>query len=138
MEMLVDRLGLGDDVRLLGPVAGELKRSLFERADVFALATHQENFGIVFTESLACRTPVVTTRGVDIWPELESSGGALIADRTPEAFADAIERIVSEPGMSSSMGSAGRRWVMEYLDVSRITERFVEVYAKAIAEGPRR
>jgi glycosyltransferase involved in cell wall biosynthesis len=132
---LVERLALGDDVRLLGPVAGELKRSLFERADVFALATHQENFGIVFTESLACRTPVITTRGVDIWPELEGSGGAVIADRTPDAFADAIERIVADPGTSPAMGEAGRRWVMDYLDVNRITKRFVEVYAKAVSEG---
>ncbi len=129
---LIGRLGLDDDVRLLGPVAGELKRSLFERADVFALATHQENFGIVFTESLACRTPVITTRGVDIWPELEGSGGAVIADRTPDAFADAIERIVADPGTSPAMGEAGRRWVMDYLDVNRITSRFVEVYAKAV------
>ncbi len=138
MVSLIDRLGLTEDVRLLGPVAGDLKRSLFQRADVFALATHQENFGIVFTESLACRTPLITTRGVDIWPELEASGGAIIADRTPEAFADAIEGIVADPETSPTMGEAGRRWVMEHLDVDRITTRFVEVYSKAVSGSPSR
>ena len=138
IESLVDRLDIADDVRLIGPVTGDLKRSLFERADVFALATHQENFGIVFTESLACGTPVVTTKGVDIWPELERSGGAVIADRTPEAFADAIERVVADATTAADMGAAGRRWVMDYLDVNRITERFVEVYAKAVSKESRR
>ena len=127
------RQGLENEVRFVGPVAGETKRSLFQRADVFALPTHQENFGIVFTESLACETPVITTRGVDIWPELEASGGASIVDRTPEAFADAIAEIVGTEGRSARMGASGRRWVMDYLDVSRITDRFLEVYGSVAA-----
>jgi glycosyltransferase involved in cell wall biosynthesis len=81
---------------------------------------------------------LITTRGVDIWPELESSGGAVIADRTPDAFADAIERIVTDPATSPAMGEAGRRWVMDYLDVDRITSRFVEVYAKAVSGDDQR
>lgn len=128
MEARVARHGLGDEVRFVGPVAGDAKRSLFQRADVFALPTHQENFGIVFTESLACETPVITTRGVDIWPELEASGGARIVDREAVAFADAIVDIVATPGRSAAMGAAGRRFVMDYLDVERVTARFVEVY----------
>lgn len=134
MEGRVRRLGLEECVRFVGPVAGETKRSLFQRADVFALATHQENFGIVFTESLACETPVITTRGVDIWPELEASGGASIVERTPESFADAIAGIVETEGRSADMGGSGRRWVMDYLDVDRITARFLEVYG-SVAES---
>jgi glycosyltransferase involved in cell wall biosynthesis len=134
MSARVERLDLGNLVRFVGPVAGETKRSLFQRAEVFALPTHQENFGIVFTESLACETPVVTTRGVDIWPELEASGGASIVERTPEAFADAIADIVGASERSAEMGASGRRWVLRYLDVHRVTDRFLEVYRSVSAD----
>lgn len=135
MEALAVRHDVADDVRFLGSVTGDLKRSLFQRADLFALATHQENFGIVFTESLACETPVLTTKGVDIWPELESSGGAVIADRTTEAFADAIDGVVADAGKAAAMGISGRSWVMDYLDVDTITRRFLEVYRQVISDG---
>jgi glycosyltransferase involved in cell wall biosynthesis len=133
---LIDELGLADDVRLLGLVTGATKVSLYERADVFALPTSQENFGFVFPESLACRTPVVTTRGVDIWPELEASGGAVIAERTPEAFADAIAGLLADPDRRRTMGEAGRAWVLEHLDPGAIAARFEEMYAETTGKTP--
>ncbi len=128
MLSLVGDLGLEDDVRFLGSIFGEMKRSLFQAADVFALPTHQENF----TESLACATPVLTTRGVDIWPELVESGGAKIVDRTPEAFADGIQNIVADVPRSGEMGRRGRAWVFDFLNTSRITSRFIDIYREVV------
>ena len=73
---------------------------------------------------------------MDIWPELESSGGAVIADRTTEAFANAIDGVVADPGKAATMGVSGRSWVMDYLDVDTITRRFLEVYRQVISNGP--
>lgn len=131
MRALIAELGLTDDVRLLGLVTGETKVSLYERADVFALPTSQENFGFVFPESLACRTPVVTTRGVDIWPELEQSGGAVIAERTPSAFADAVASLLPDADQRRLMGESGRAWVLEHLNPDAIAARFEGMYADA-------
>lgn len=136
IRALIDQLGLRDDVRLLGLVTGTKKVSLYERADVFALPTSQENFGFVFPESLACRTPVVTTRGVDIWSELESSGGAVIADRTPEGFAGAIADLLADEPRRRDMGERGRAWVLAQLDPQTIAARFEEMYERA--RGSRR
>lgn len=132
---LIEQLGLRDEVRLLGLVTGAKKVSLYERADVFALPTSQENFGFVFPESLACGTPVVTTRGVDIWSELESSGGAVIADRTPGAFADAIAGLLADAERRRVMGERGRTWVLEHLDPQSIAARFEEMYDRARGQG---
>ena len=134
MESLVAELGVADDVRFVGLVTGEAKVSLYERADVFALPTSQENFGFVFPESMACRTPVVTTRGVDIWPELEESGGAVIAERTPEAFADAIALLLGDDERRRVMGEAGRAWVLEHLNPDAIAGRFEQMYERAMGE----
>ena len=135
MRARISALGLQHDVRMIGLVTGATKVSLYQRAAVLAIPTSQENFGFVFPESLACRTPVVTTRGVDIWPELEASGGAIIADRTPSAFADAIASILADPQKQQAMGERGRAWVLEHLDPDSIAQRFEVMYAEARSTG---
>lgn len=130
IKRLAGDLGLTqDDFAFLGFVTGDLKLSLYSACDLFALATSQENFGLVLVESLACGTPVVTTRGVDIWPELEGSGGVVIADATAEAFADAIGELFG-PRRSElpAMGQQGREWVFRELDPRRVIERFEAMY----------
>lgn len=133
MRALASERGVGDDVRFLGMVTGELKTSLYERADVFALPTSQENWGFVLTEALACRTPLVTTKAVDIWPELEESGGSLLAEQSESAFADAIKTLLDDDARRESMGASGRQWILDTLDPAAVADRYEQMYADAIA-----
>jgi len=126
---------LGDTVRLLGMVKGEDKVSLYEAADLFALPTSQENFGFVLPEALACRTPAITTRGVDIWPELESSGSTLIVEQAATAFADAIAGLLADDDLRQTMGASGRSWVLETLDPEVAVVRYSSLYHQAIGEA---
>ncbi len=135
MRLLAKERGVENDVRFLGMVTGELKTSLFERADVFALPTSQENWGFVLTEALACRTPVVTTKAVDIWPELEQSGGSVLAEQSEGAFADAIKALIDDDVRRASMGASGREWILENLDPAAVADRYESMYADAIAKG---
>ncbi len=133
MKTLAAQRGVSDDVRFLGMVTGETKTSLFQRADVFALPTSQENWGFVLTEALACETPVVTTKAVDIWPELEESGGSLLAQQSETAFADAIKALLDDDQRRASMGASGREWILETLDPAAVADRYESMYADAIA-----
>lgn len=133
LRALAAELGLEGAVRFVGLVRGAEKLSLYQAAAVLAIPTHQENFGLVFPESLACGTPVVTTRGVDIWPELESSGGAVIVDRTPGAFAEAIGGLVADADRARAMGLSGRAWVLRELAPERTVERLVGMYGAAVS-----
>ncbi len=125
---------LGSRAALLGLVTGTDKLSVYQAADLMAIPTSQENFGFVFPEALACRTPVITTKGVDIWPELEASGGAAIVDATPDAFAAAIRRLASDRAALIRMGELGREWVFRELDGGRVVERYEALYADARAK----
>lgn len=122
---------LGDRAAFLGLVTGADKLSVYQAADLMVIPTSQENFGFVFTEALACRTPVVTTRGVDIWPELETSGGASIAQATPQAVAGAVGKACADRATLIRMGELGREWVFRELDGVRVVERYEGLYADA-------
>ncbi len=126
-------LGLDDRIAFVGHVGGELKVSLYQAADLFVLPTRQENFGFVFFEALASGTPVITTRGVDTWPELEASGGAQIVELESldsGGLAAAIAELLRDRVRLGKMGRRGRRWVFKNLDPSVIVGRFEALYRR--------
>jgi len=136
LRSLATELGLDDTAcRFLGMVTGDLKLSVFQAADLFALPTQQENFGLAYTEALACGTPVLSTKGTDIWRELEATGAAAMAEGTPDAFADAIEREIARRDELPEIGRVGRERVFAWLDPDAIGAQYEAMYEKAAKTG---
>lgn len=131
LEGLVAARKLHDRVTFLGMVGGVEKVSLYQAAELFALASEHENFGLVIPEAMAARTPVVTTRGVGIWPELERAGAAIV-DPTPPAIASAVESLLADPERRRELGERGRRWVMDALSRERLTREYESLYDRAL------
>lgn len=124
--------GLEERVTLAGFVSGVEKVSLYEACDVFVLPTSQENFGFVLFEALAARTPVVTTKGTDTWPEMEASGGSLVVAQDAAAIADAAQALLEDAERRRTMGEAGREWVLEHLGAGAVVESYVQLYEAAV------
>ena len=72
-----EALGVGDRVHFPGALFKGAKWGAIRGAEVFVLPSHQENFGIVVAEAMACSVPVLTTHKVNIWREVEESGGGM-------------------------------------------------------------
>jgi glycosyltransferase involved in cell wall biosynthesis len=132
LRELARSLRVESDVHFTGMVKGDLKWSLYQACTLFALPTSQENFGYVLLEALACAKPVITTTGVDIWPELESSKAArIIAAQGPAlapALADTIASMLADAPKLEGMGAAGRAWALSFLDHARILDAFEAMY----------
>lgn len=78
MRGLARSLGLDDRVTWTGMLEGPLKWGAFYQAEAFLLPSHQENFGIVVAEALACGRPVLISDQVNIWREIEADGAAFV------------------------------------------------------------
>ncbi|MEZ5934202.1 MAG: glycosyltransferase [Alphaproteobacteria bacterium] len=98
LQRLTERLGLTRRVRFAGVVAHQDLASLYSAADALVLASSREGWPNVLLEALACGAPVIATRN---WgtPEIVSApeAGLLVDQRTPEALADAISRLLQAP-----------------------------------------
>lgn len=75
-----------------GMLSGDLKWGAIRQAEVFVLPSHQENFGIAVVEAMACGTPVLISRPVNIWREIEASGAGLVDEDTVEGCARLLDR----------------------------------------------
>lgn len=78
LEQISARLGIAHRVSWLGMVEGDLKWGVMRNAEVFILPSHQENFGVVVAEAMACRVPVLISNRVNIWREIEMDKAGLV------------------------------------------------------------
>lgn len=136
LKALAQDLGIGAQTEFLGMVRGIEKRSLFQLSDVFVLPTYQENFGLVIAEAMACGTPVVTTRGTDIWREIER-GGARIADINAESLANQMRDFVTDKQIRDQVGQQGLHFIRNWLDRDNVVQGYERMYRDTIQKGPR-
>ena len=69
----INNLKLQDKVFLIGEVSGINKIQFLSGADLFVLPSHNENFGNVYLESLACGVPIIASKNTP-WSKVEKSG----------------------------------------------------------------
>ena len=118
------------DVRVhrdLTPNDAQLRR-LYWSADVFALPSRSEPFGIACVEALAAGLPVVATHVGGI-PDIVDDGvtGRLVQPDDAPAFAAAIESILGSPPVRTQMSESAIADARERFDASRNFGRLISL-----------
>ena len=103
----IDRLGLREDVRLIGFVDDQDLPALYTGADLFAFPSLYEGFGIPVLEAMGCQTPVVTSRASSL-PEVAGEAALLIDPTDVEELADALVRGLGDSELRDRMVLAGK------------------------------
>jgi glycosyltransferase involved in cell wall biosynthesis len=85
----------------------------YAAADVFALLSSYEPWGVVVNEAAACGLPLVLSDRVGAARDLLRDGenGCLVPAGDVNASADALARLASDPGLRESMGARSRELV---------------------------
>ena len=93
-------------VEYLGRVSDAELVALYQGASTYLDTSLYEGFGFQVLEAMACGTPVVAT-GVTSIPEIVDDAGLLCPPGDAAALADALERVLGEPGLAGRLRSAG-------------------------------
>ncbi len=100
-----ETLGLGRQVRFIGPVAEEDLPALYAGAVVFVFPSLYEGFGLPLLEALACGTPVVCSDRSSL-PEVAGDAALLVNPLDVDALADALLRLLEDTALREHL--AGR------------------------------
>jgi glycosyltransferase involved in cell wall biosynthesis len=115
VEEGVRRLGLGDRVRLLGPLSRDAVLELFHAADGTVLSSGWENFPHSVVESLAVGTPVVATAVGGVAEVVhDGENGLLVPPGDPAALAAAIGRFAADEELRQRLRAAAAPSVASY------------------------
>lgn len=130
LKSLITESELNNSVHLIGMVKGQEKLSLYKLCDLFVLPTHQENFGLVLVEAMACGTAILTSYGVDIWKEIKL-GGATITNNEADKVAAEIERLLSNKKQLNNLGDDSRNWVLKEFDAEKLAADYSLMYIQS-------
>jgi glycosyltransferase involved in cell wall biosynthesis len=100
-------------VSFLGALPWERLVDVYAAADVFALLSDFETWGVVVNEAAAAGLPLVLAEGVGSAPDLLHDGenGFLVPVGDVDATADALRRLAGDAALRERAGSESRRIV---------------------------
>jgi glycosyltransferase involved in cell wall biosynthesis len=115
-------------VSIEGSLAGNAKIKAYRDADLFVLASLNENFAITVAEALAVGTPVIATRGAP-WHGLAVEGCGWWIDHGVEPLAAALaEAMTMRREALQAMGKKGRVWMERDFSWDHVARDMLEVY----------
>ena len=122
------RLGIAERITWTGMLSGDLKWGAYHAAEVFVLPSHQENFGIVVVEALACGIPVLISNKVNIWREIQADGAALVADDSVAGATSLLQNWLALPDSNKQcMRQAALRCFNHHFEAHTAAKNLLEI-----------
>lgn len=140
LARLVNECDLSSHIRLVGRVSGEELARLYGQASLFALATRYEGYGIVFDEAMVHGLPIVSCAVGAVPDTVDPAAGLLVPPDDPDAFADALARVLDEDATRARMveaatvaGAALPGWTATARSVAEVFDRVAARVQKDVA-----
>jgi glycosyltransferase involved in cell wall biosynthesis len=134
VETMLASAGVRNRTTFTGMLVGDDKLAALHDADLFALPSYTENFGIAVIEAMACGLPVVISDKVNIWREIKEGGGGEVEPLDPDRFASRIIDMLADRDRLKSYGEHGIETVSNLFNWSTIGERLEQAY-QSIVDG---
>jgi glycosyltransferase involved in cell wall biosynthesis len=120
--------GISDRTHLVGFVKGETKNLYLQGADLFALTSYSENFGIAVIEALASGTPVLITDGVAIAPMVQEYAIGYVTKLDIEAIAFTLENFLQNVDKTVHNRQSYQQIISENYSWQSISSQLTKIY----------
>ena len=135
LRALAVRHGIEHRVRFVGPQSRASLATLLRGARVVLIPSHSETFGLVALEGAASGVPVVAAGSGGLREAVvDGETGVVLESRDPQAWAEAITAILSDPELARRLSLAGRERA-EHFDWLRSGEALLAVYGALVRPG---
>lgn len=106
--------------------------SYYRAADLFALSSRYEPFGMTAVEAMACGTPTIITTEGGLFEQVRYGVDAVYANpNDPDAFGHAMVTVLGRPEIADSLARHGARKALQKFTWSAVTGQLLEVFHRA-------
>lgn len=131
LQQQIKDLNLLDRIFLIGQIEGQERVDFFANADLFALSSHNENFGLVYAEAMAAGTPILASTFTP-WQEVEELKiGKWVANTVAETT-KGLNEILSQD--LELMGQRARNFVTEKYTWKSIGVKFHQLFEQLLQQ----
>ncbi|MFI7577657.1 D-inositol-3-phosphate glycosyltransferase [Micromonospora sp. NPDC049497] len=130
---LASSLGVADRVRFLPPLTGDDLPALYRAADLVAVPSYNESFGLVALEAQACGTPVVAAAvGGLVTAVRDEASGVLVDGHDPVDWARTLGRLLPDRARRAELARGAERHARNF-SWDRTVSGLLAVYGEAVA-----
>ena len=123
-----EQLRISRSVVFPGMLEGRIKQGAFAAADAFVLPSHQENFGLSVVEALAVGLPVLISKCVNIWREIEQDGAGYAEQDDLAGTVRLLERWLMMSGADQEqMRTRARQCFSDRFEISRAADSLLHI-----------
>ena len=134
LQELVQELGIDTQVRFVPPVERATLVEWYRAADVVAVPSYNESFGLVAVEAQACGAPVVAA-AVGGLPFAVGEAGLLIQGHETADWSAGLESLLGDPDRRMSLSRKAVEHASQF-SWEATTDRLLEVYTEAVVARP--
>ena len=135
-EAKIDKLLLASGIRnrtyRAGFVHGRKKELLLQGADIFALTSYSESFGLAVLEAMANKLPVVITGNVPLHSEVEEYKAGVVVDCNSKQICAAVLRLLGNENLRRFMGENGKRLAEEEFIWDKVADKLAGIYREIV------
>ncbi len=134
LQQRTEELNLADRVVFLKAVTAAERAWLFNRCTSLVYTSTYEHFGIGIVEAMAAGRPVVAAAGGGPLETVRHGETGFLCEPSPEAFARALARIVTDPPLVERLGREARKRAADDFSLSAFG-RQLEAIAMTVISG---
>jgi len=133
MRVKIDRLGLGDRVRLEDTLTHDRIPWLVSGSDIVVQASLEEGLGLAVIEAMACERPVIATRICGHTEIVNSNDIAILVDAAaPQQLAHAITSLLNDDKWRARLGRQARQHVVSAFSLHAMASSTASLIRSAI------
>jgi glycosyltransferase involved in cell wall biosynthesis len=130
---MIDRMGLRPWTTETGFISGKAKEGAFNAANLLALPSLNENFGIVLVEAMAAGLPLLISDQVYIHKEVTSGQAGWVCETSVTSCQEHLEVALLDAEGLRRRGANAQALAHRHFGVAAATEGLVSIYQRGMA-----
>jgi len=100
----------------------------YSSSDLFVLPSYDENFGMVVVEAMACGLPVLISKNVGIWQEVQIDNAGFVVNQDVDEVAYALRKFIENPPLLKQMSLNARKSAEKRYDINKVADLMIKAY----------
>lgn len=117
-----------------GWLSGADRIEVLRNAELLALPSHQENFGLSAVEALAYGVPVIVSHRVNLASEVRAANAGWVTGLEPKEIASTLREALQDAAERQRRGRAAQEFVSTRLSWTKVAGQLTELYRTVLDE----